>query len=101
MFMEVSETEDELFELISEVHFVTGEIVDRELRRYDNGVGQKPMVAVVDNHWLLEQVKTVRNLCNTVLLIPNDRPELLVTLLELMYVEAQDILDQYCVVKLD
>jgi len=52
--------------------------------------------------WLSEQIKTCKNLCLVAeLLIEQERRELLPTVCELLFVEAQTINDDYCVVKLN
>ena len=48
--------------------------------------------------WLVEQAKTVRNLCDiTLLLIEGDRIELIPTVVELLLVEAQQMVDDHCI----
>ena len=48
--------------------------------------------------WLLEQIRTIENLCKiATLLIACNRQELLPTVLELILFEAQEIVDQNCV----
>jgi len=50
--------------------------------------------------WLNETVKTLNNLCLiTFVLIDTDRRELLPTVLELMHLETQELIDKYCVVR--
>ena len=53
--------------------------------------------------WLLEQIKTVRNLCDIALVLSEQRIDkrmtLLPTILELMLVEIQQIVEENCVVK--
>ena len=50
--------------------------------------------------WLPEQLKTIRNLTEIAdILIKNRRKELLPTVLELMLVECQQVVDENCVVK--
>ena len=47
--------------------------------------------------WLLEQVKTCRNLCAIAeILIEGNRRDLLPTVLELLFLEAQNINDDHC-----
>ena len=49
---------------------------------------------------LIEQLKTIHNLVEiSLLLIKVDKELLLPTVLELLLVEAQQIVDDYCVVK--
>ena len=49
---------------------------------------------------LIEDIKTVKNLTEVaLLLIQHERNELLPTILELMFIEVQQITDEYCVVK--
>lgn len=49
-------------------------------------------------HFLVEELKTVRNLCDiSLLLIRGGREELLPTILELLYQEVQQIVDEHCV----
>ena len=48
--------------------------------------------------FLLEQIKTIRNLCDIAILIRNvGKDELLPTVLELLYQEAQSITLAHCV----
>jgi hypothetical protein len=50
--------------------------------------------------WLSEQLKTIRNLTEIAdILIAQKRKQLLPTILELMLIEAQQIVDENCVVK--
>ena len=63
------------------------------------------LVAFVDEyemeeqHWLQEQLKTVKNLADIALLIIlNNQLDLLPTALELMLVEIQNIVDEQCVI---
>lgn len=50
--------------------------------------------------WLPEQLKTIRNLTEIAdILIKNRKKELLPTVLELMLVECQQVVDENCVVK--
>ena len=52
------------------------------------------------NEQLLEQLKTIKNLVEVAVILVNlGREELLPTVLELLYLESQDIVDEYCVVK--
>lgn len=54
------------------------------------------------DEWLLEQLKTIRNLTEISLLLINlNKEELLSTALEYLFEEAQKILDANCVVKND
>ena len=49
--------------------------------------------------WLLEQIKTCCNLCDVVeILIRQKRRELLPTILELLYQEAQVMIDENCII---
>ena len=48
--------------------------------------------------WLVEQLKTIRNLCETALYIEQEHPEWLPTLLELIFEEAQKMVDEHCVI---
>ena len=49
---------------------------------------------------LLENIKTVRNLADVAITLRiKGKDELLPTVLELMMVELQDIIDEHCVVK--
>lgn len=51
-----------------------------------------------ESHQLKERIKTIRNLCETVLvLIEAKRPELLPTVLEIIFIEAQEMTDEHCV----
>ena len=50
------------------------------------------------NKWLPEQLKTIKNLCITAeILIENKRPELLPTILEIIHLESQDIINENCI----
>jgi len=50
--------------------------------------------------WLPDQLKTMRNLCDiSLILIEREREELLPTVLELLYQEVQQIVDEFCVEK--
>ena len=52
------------------------------------------------NGWLEEQLKTTRNLCDVaLLLIHTGNTKLLPTILELLYQETQQIVDENCVVR--
>lgn len=52
--------------------------------------------------FLLEQIKTISNLCQiAVMLRELNKDELLPTILELMLLECQDLVDVYCVAKDD
>ena len=49
---------------------------------------------------LLEQLKTIKNLVEAAIILNNlGKEELLPTILELLYSESQDMVDEYCVVK--
>lgn len=52
-----------------------------------------------DNHYLVEQIKTIKNLCEISLYIAPVHPEWLPTLLELLYQEAQEIVNEHCIVR--
>ena len=55
---------------------------------------------MANQDWLPEQLKTLLNLTLVAqLLIKEGKRELLNTILELIFIEAQDILDSQCVVK--
>lgn len=48
--------------------------------------------------FLLEQIKTIHNLTEVATILRNmNRDELLPTILELIYLEAQDMVDTYCI----
>ena len=50
------------------------------------------------NSWLSEQLRTIKNLCDTAqLLIDEDKPQLLPTILELLQVEIQQVVEENCV----
>ena len=50
--------------------------------------------------WLPEQLKTSRNLCDiALLLIRTGNKDLLPTILELLYEQVQQILDERCIKK--
>lgn len=51
-----------------------------------------------EKYWLTETLKTIENHCQIAqLLIKNNRIELLPTTLEVLYEEAQGVLDEHCV----
>ena len=47
--------------------------------------------------WLEEQIKTTRNLCNIVLILIKENRSLLPTVLELLFIEVAQILDEQCI----
>ena len=50
--------------------------------------------------YLHESIKTIRNLCDIAVILMNvSHRELLPTILELLYQEAQSLVDEHCVVK--
>jgi len=52
------------------------------------------------NKWLPEQLKTIRNLTEVAqILIEHKQQRLLPTILELMFLECQQIVDEDCVVR--
>lgn len=54
----------------------------------------------MEDKWLEEELKTVRNLCDvSLILISQMQVGLLPTILELLYKETQDIIDEYCIVR--
>lgn len=53
-----------------------------------------------DKPWLKEQLKTTRNLCDvSLLLLKSKQDALLPTILELLLSEAQQIVNDYCIVR--
>lgn len=49
-------------------------------------------------YYFIEQIKTIRNLCDIALMLQNvGRYELLPTILELMQIECQDIVLENCI----
>ncbi len=49
---------------------------------------------------LREQLKTIKNLTEIALILRNvERDDLLPTVIELLFLEAQGLIDNYCVVK--
>ena len=51
-----------------------------------------------ERHWLEEYLKTIRNLCDTALIILEyGHDNLIHTTLELMHVETQRLIDNYCI----
>lgn len=55
---------------------------------------------MAEQDWLEEQLKTIRNLCETAIIIHRlERDDLVPTLLEEILGEAQQVVDDYCVVK--
>jgi len=59
----------------------------------------------MNNDFLLEQIKTIRNLCDVAIFLRQEKGiecekgSLLATILELLYEEAQSLTDEHCVVK--
>ena len=54
----------------------------------------------MNNDLLAEQLKTVRNLCDiSLFLIKHGENNLLCTVLEILLVEVQQVVDEQCVVK--
>ena len=54
---------------------------------------------VLVNVWLPEQLKTIKNLCDIAQsLIDNGRVKLLPTVLELLQVEIQQVIEENCIV---
>ena len=52
-----------------------------------------------ERHWLEEYLKTIRNLCDTALIIlEHGHDNLIHTTLEFLYQEAQNILEEHCIV---
>ncbi len=52
--------------------------------------------------WLPEQLKTIRNLCDIALLLRDvGKDELLPTVLELLYEQAQQVVDEQCIEGID
>ena len=56
-----------------------------------------PRMTDEERHWLEEYLKTIRNLCDTALLILEHDDRLIHTTLELMHVETQRLIDDYCI----
>ena len=51
------------------------------------------------NGWLSEQLKTVKNLCEIAqILIDENKPGLLPTILELLQVEIQQVIEENCII---
>lgn len=51
-----------------------------------------------ERHWLEEYIKTTKNLCDIAILVMRGNQEyLLPTVLELLYIETQSIVDDYCI----
>ena len=51
-----------------------------------------------ESHWLREYLKTTRNLCDVALIVlEQGKDELMPIVLELMHVETQGLIDDYCV----
>ncbi len=56
------------------------------------------MLDDTERHWLREYLKTTRNLCNVALIVlEQGKDDLMPTVLELMHVETQRLVDDYCV----
>ncbi len=52
----------------------------------------------MDTLWLKEHIQTSKNLCEiSLILIEQDRQELLPTVLELLHYYTQTIMDEYCI----
>ena len=52
-----------------------------------------------ERRWLREYLRTTRNLCDVALIVlEQGKDELLPTVLELLYQEAQNILEEHCIV---
>lgn len=54
---------------------------------------------VPDKDWLPEQLSTIINLATTALLVYSNDKKLLPTILELLYMEVQQIIDKNCIEK--
>ena len=53
-----------------------------------------------EKDWLDEQIKTIRNLCDIAMLVKvAGKTELLPTVLELMYLQCQRLIDENCLVR--
>ena len=51
------------------------------------------------NNWTIEQIKTIRNLCDiSLIIIRVGKEELLPTLLEKMLEEVQGLVDEVCII---
>lgn len=51
-----------------------------------------------ERHWLTERIKTSRNLCNVALLLmEQNRDDLLPTVLETLFEQAQIIIEESCI----
>lgn len=61
------------------------------------------MSILMDKDWLPEQLKTTKNLCDIALLLLEQRIDkrqtLLPTILEFLYEQVQQILDEQCIKK--
>ncbi len=55
------------------------------------------MLDDTERHWLREYLKTTRNLCDVALIVLEHDDELMPTVLELMHVETQRLIDDYCI----
>ncbi len=54
----------------------------------------------MEKDWLLEQLGTIKNLNEIAVILYNlNRKELLPTVLELMLVEIQQVVDEHCILK--
>lgn len=49
------------------------------------------------NEWLREQLKTTKNLCEIAQILMTDNEHLLPTILELLLIEVQQIVDDNCI----
>ena len=53
----------------------------------------------MNRDYLIEQVKTIRNLCDiAILLREGERNDLLPTILELILMESQQLVENYCII---
>ncbi len=50
--------------------------------------------------WLLEKLKTIKNLAEVSIIIHNlNRHDIIYSVMELLYQEAQELLDEHCIKK--
>lgn len=56
------------------------------------------MLSIDEKYWLSEALKTTRNLCDVSLMVlEQGKDDLLPTVLELLHLETQEIVEDYCI----
>ena len=52
----------------------------------------------METEWLIEELETIKNLCDVSLfLIERKKFDLLATILELLYLESQAVVEEHCI----